>query len=518
MGSPRVGSASLVSAFLVVAALVAPPTAAAAPPAAAAGAPALHISEVRQEIRGTPGQVATGAAHCPAGQSVIGGDIFYNFFTDTSLFKAAAPDIATESYVVSMGFGAETTGVVIKAYCVPSSEAIDRVLVQKYYSAASGDTTTGGGASCPADHRLIGGGAHLLDVSTNGTGFVMSNGPYPLGTGWYATARVSGTALGIVAVCLPTASMPPVESVSTTVEADSDTWDFYQKSVTCPPGQRVLTGGASTARPDQFPDPRDGNQGRVAEFGRDGTRWTALVYLNPSYWATIVALCIPDADPPVTTMALPGDTLGSRIALGPKTTVLWHSTDDVEGQVDASQLRSRSAPATGSLGAWQYPAPWSHLSSNYLRADTTAFGTTYCYSARGQDSAGNWSAWAPQRCAVRPLDDRSLASSSGWTRASLPGYWNGTATTTTQKDAVLTRAGLHFDQLALVATKCPTCGRVEVSVDGTRVGVVDLAAASTVHRQVVALPRTVGKVGTVTIKVLTSGKPVTIDGLAVSAT
>ena len=85
-------------------------------------------------------------------------------------------------------------------------------------------------------------------------------------------------------------------------------------------------------------------------------------------------------------------------------------------------------------------------------------------------------------------------------------------------NATLTLDGAQLDRLALLATTCPTCGKVGVYVNATLIGTVDLHAATAHNRQLIALPPFALRTGTVTLKVLTAGKLVRIDGLGVSRT
>lgn len=72
---------------------------------------------------------------------------------------------------------------------------------------------------------------------------------------------------------------------------------------------------------------------------------------------------------------------------------------------------------------------------------------------------------------------------------------------------------LQTTRLGLVATKCPSCGVVGVYVGSTLLAKVNLAAARTSYANIISLPRISLRTTRVTVKVLTSGKPVQIDGL-----
>src|SRR4029078_12117900 len=89
----------------------------------------------------------------------------------------------------------------------------------------------------------------------------------------------------------------------------------------------------------------------------------------------------------------------------------------------------------------------------------------YCFAARARDKVGNTSAWSTERCTARPLDDRSLSTTtSGWTRAASSTAYAGTLTRTTTVGAKLPRSAGAFRRVAVVATTCSTCGSVEVYV------------------------------------------------------
>jgi hypothetical protein len=132
------------------------------------------------------------------------------------------------------------------------------------------------------------------------------------------------------------------------------------------------------------------------------------------------------------------------------------------------------------------------------------------------DKVGNTGAWSAQKCSAVALDDRSLAASAGWSRVSWSLFYRGTATQTTKTGASLTSSGAALTRVAVVATRCPTCGTVGVYVNGTKVGTVNLYSATTVRKAVIALPPFSYRTGTVTLKVLSTGKLIQVDGLGIS--
>lgn len=67
---------------------------------------------------------------------------------------------------------------------------------------------------------------------------------------------------------------------------------------------------------------------------------------------------------------------------------------------------------------------------------------------------------------------------------------------------------------ALVVTKCPTCGVVAVKI-GSRTVRINLYARTNRTKQVIALPSVRFQTSVVVVTVVSSGKPVIIDGLGI---
>jgi hypothetical protein len=84
--------------------------------------------------------------------------------------------------------------------------------------------------------------------------------------------------------------------------------------------------------------------------------------------------------------------------------------------------------------------------------------------------------------------------------------------------AALTKTGVRTRRIAVVATKCATCGTLGVYWKGTLLKKLNLAASSTAKKQLITVA-TFGssRSGTVKLVVLSSGRPVIVEGLGVSA-
>lgn len=197
--------------------------------------------------------------------------------------------------------------------------------------------------------------------------------------------------------------------------------------------------------------------------------------------------------------------------------VTWKGSDTGSG-VAKYQLRYERAPYNGGFAAWVYPSSWQSLTGSYVTAAGLAAGYDYCYSVRAVDKAGNASAWTASRCTAIPLDDRALATSTGWSRQTGSAYYLGTATASSSLNAKLTRTSVALKRIAVLATTCSTCGKVAVYVGSVLVGTVNLASSTTHNKVLFSFPVFSLRTVTVTLKVVTSGRLVRVDGLGVSRT
>jgi hypothetical protein len=191
----------------------------------------------------------------------------------------------------------------------------------------------------------------------------------------------------------------------------------------------------------------------------------------------------------------------------------WTASDSGSG-VHSTDLRYRTASPSAPFGGYVYPVALQRTTARSASVSVSA-GITVCFSVRARDRVGHLSAWSPERCTARLLDDRALTSSGGWQRRSDTRYWNSTYTYGTASGIRLTRADITTDRVALLVTRCPTCGTFAVYVAGRYLGSVDLSATTTA-RVLLWLPRTTTSTGSVTVRVTSSGRPVEIDGIGVS--
>jgi hypothetical protein len=191
--------------------------------------------------------------------------------------------------------------------------------------------------------------------------------------------------------------------------------------------------------------------------------------------------------------------------------VSWIARDTDAG-VDRVQVRRRTASYRSSFGGWSY------LRKNASTASATMAGRpgrTYCLSVRARDRAGNWSAWSRGKCVSTPVDDRALRATDGWHRMrSAATSYRRTETRATRRGAQLRLTGVRGRRLYVVATTCPRCGTVAVRLGGQRPATVSLRSGTLRHRRLLpvrSFSRT--RSGTLTLRVTSAGRPVSIDGV-----
>jgi hypothetical protein len=207
-----------------------------------------------------------------------------------------------------------------------------------------------------------------------------------------------------------------------------------------------------------------------------------------------------------------GSGIGKAVQLGSSFGLSWTATDGGTG-VKNYDIRFERAAYNGGF------APWTTW-----RSGTTATGATfasragysYCLEVRARDKALNLSGWSSPRCTTFPVNDTSLTASAGWSRLKASTRYLGTDSYTTRLNATLSLPKAYFRRMDLVATVCSGCGSVAVYFGTAYYGTFSLNAKSfgTRHLILVRSSTHVNGPSTVTIKVVTSGKQVMIEGLS----
>ncbi|MEX2237569.1 MAG: hypothetical protein WEB00_08550 [Dehalococcoidia bacterium] len=193
----------------------------------------------------------------------------------------------------------------------------------------------------------------------------------------------------------------------------------------------------------------------------------------------------------------------------------WAASDPNSGLKDYD-VRYRMASLGGDFGTFRN---WK-LATTLVDARWVGLkGYTYCFSTRARDNVLNVSAWSAEKCTAIPFDDRGLTATGSWARETASGYYLGSYSLSSTTNNTLTKTGIMAEKLLLIATKCPGCGTVRVFWNGVAVIDIDLENATKQRRQFILIDDFgVMETGSIEIRIISSGKPVYIDGLAVGKT
>jgi len=215
---------------------------------------------------------------------------------------------------------------------------------------------------------------------------------------------------------------------------------------------------------------------------------------------------VDDTVAPTTRMVAPR----TDFARSTRIPVRWRSVDEL-ARVRDMDVRVRSAGHGGGFSTW---STWKHRTADTSAVFAAKPGRTYCFSARARDRVGNLGAWAGERCAATPIDDRALSSSRGWDRVDDRSAFLGTLTSAESAGDRVSLANVRATTLRLVVRSCPDCGTVRVFHGGRDLGKFSLASPRVHDKRVILLDeysRVLG--GTVVVRVVSSRKPVQIDGV-----
>ena len=192
--------------------------------------------------------------------------------------------------------------------------------------------------------------------------------------------------------------------------------------------------------------------------------------------------------------------------------VEWDAVDK-GGHVLNMDVRVRSARYAGSFGGWRM---WLTNTERVTASFRGAPGQTYCFSVRATDWVENVGAWSRERCTATPLGAASLSAGAGrkWRKVTGSRDLGRARMSVGANAAVLSSGTLQANRVALIATKCPGCGKVQVSGIGGVDRIISLEAKTERRGQLVPIAtfKSVRK-GVLTLRVIGPG-PVRIEGLA----
>lgn len=195
-----------------------------------------------------------------------------------------------------------------------------------------------------------------------------------------------------------------------------------------------------------------------------------------------------------------------RLQRGRRVRVQWDgaATHDVRRRV--ARVRGRFGPRR----LWVVDRPRTQ------RSFRAALGRTYCFQSRTRASGGVTSPWSGERCTAVPLNDRSLVRRGSWARRTGRNglFLRSFSESDRRGSRLILRRIRGAERVAVIVTRCPGCGAVDVLWKGRHVRRVGLRAPSVRKKRFVRLP--VQGNGKLVIRVASRGRPVRIEGLAIS--
>jgi uncharacterized delta-60 repeat protein len=209
-----------------------------------------------------------------------------------------------------------------------------------------------------------------------------------------------------------------------------------------------------------------------------------------------------------------GAALESRFQTRKSFVVSWLGASDAGSGIESYEVQVKRAHWSGGFGSY---ALWKSAATSTGATFAGRPGRTYCFRARARDGADNLSAWSPTRCTAVPLNDRALTASGPWSRTTGTGYYLGTRSLSWVPGAALVKTDIRAKRLAVVVTRSPECGLIEVYWRGQLIREITLTASVTRKKQVVGVasfdtPRS----GKVTIVAASSVRAACVEGLGVS--
>jgi hypothetical protein len=326
-----------------------------------------------------------------------------------------------------------------------------------------------------------------------------------------------GTAISVTRE--PADSLAPLTTAALSPPANANGWNNSNVSVQLNAidggnsGVRRITFSAAGANP--IPTTTVDANSATVPITTDG--FTTVSFFATDNWGNVELQKSVTVQKDSTPPSVPILTAPVRFLTSTSIPVAWSASDDLSGVASFDTQVSSAPAATGLFGPF---INWLIGTTATSGAFPGSPGNTYCFRVLARDRAGIGGLFSSGRCGVVPVDDPNLAIASGaWTRStSANGFYRKTSTSTTAQNAALESSPVVAKQLALVARTCPTCGSVRVLWNGVVVKKISLQASPGAMKRVFKIPAfATQQSGTARIEIASTGKPVNIDGLEVSA-
>ncbi len=247
-----------------------------------------------------------------------------------------------------------------------------------------------------------------------------------------------------------------------------------------------------------------------------GTYGITVTGINQGRAHTATAQVIVGSDRP-TAFAPSSAQTKTNIALNSTSAgvvVAWPAATDLSSAIAGYEFQySRDG------GTWTGTIPTTGSVRSVLK--NLVVGSSYLFRVRARDGAGNWSTWEPTSNAYRPVlvNDRNTALryAGTWSRSLSVAATSGTLSSSDRTGANVSYT-FTGRGISVVAPRSPARSWLEVRIDGTYVGTVSLASATTRHRQIVySKSWSTSGTHTIALRVVTSStrKVASLDALVV---
>ncbi len=223
-----------------------------------------------------------------------------------------------------------------------------------------------------------------------------------------------------------------------------------------------------------------------------------------------VSVVRPTADtarPSIVSASLPAVSLGAA-------SQAWTASD--AGGLGYFSMKTLTKTAAGVSSAWSS----AKIYGPTLRKATVAVtaGRTTCDSVTAVDSSGNRTT-ATTRCTATPFDDRSLHRVGTWTNVTSTSAFNRTLSKSVAVGASVTITAATGHSVIVVANRAVGAGVIQVLVNGVVKSTWNLAASTSLPKQILQVPITGGfSHATISVRVKSKGSTgVLIDGFGIGA-
>jgi uncharacterized repeat protein (TIGR01451 family) len=179
----------------------------------------------------------------------------------------------------------------------------------------------------------------------------------------------------------------------------------------------------------------------------------------------------------------------------------WRATDKGSG-IKGYDVRYRAAPFSAGFGPY---VVWRTATTENRGEFPAKPGTSYCFSARATDKDGNASQWTADQCTTVLLGSAGAKRAGGWTARNTSLYTRSTG-------ASLGLPRVVASKLFLSVVRCPGCGSATVFWRGKPLRTVNLGAPLRAPALVLVRAFPAPQQGAVLVRVVSSGKTVTING------